>query len=94
MIFGKLPRLAVNWFSQAEVFKRYWDQVMNVIEALDKDIIVIKAAPITVADLASITTYNRAIVNDSNSTIFADIVVGGGTDIVPVYFDGIDWRIG
>lgn len=28
----KLPRLAINWQSQPEMLRRYWDQAMNIIE--------------------------------------------------------------
>lgn len=36
----------------------------------------------------------RAFVTDSAGTTFASVVTGGGTDGVPVYCDGTDWRIG
>ena len=36
----------------------------------------------------------RRIVTDANSTAFASIVTGGGANIVPVYYDGSNWRIG
>lgn len=36
----------------------------------------------------------RAYVNDANATTFASIVAGGGANIVPVYCDGTNWRIG
>ncbi len=50
----------------------------------------------TVATLpaAAVAAYTRAFVSDSNSTTFAAVVAGGGADRVPVYSDGIDWRIG
>ena len=40
------------------------------------------------------TQGDRRTVTDANATTFASVVAGGGTDIVPVYFDGTDWRIG
>lgn len=36
----------------------------------------------------------RAFVTDATVTTFASIVAGGGSNNVPVYFDGTDWRIG
>lgn len=36
----------------------------------------------------------RAFVTDANSTTFAATVVGGGSNIVPVYSDGTNWKIG
>ncbi|WP_157072480.1 hypothetical protein [Brevundimonas bacteroides] len=36
----------------------------------------------------------RAFVSDANATTFASIVAGGGSNGVPVYSDGTNWRIG
>ena len=36
----------------------------------------------------------RDFVTDANATTFASIVAGGGTNKVPVYDDGSNWRIG
>lgn len=36
----------------------------------------------------------RLFVTDATSTTFASIVAGGGSDKVPVYSDGTNWRIG
>lgn len=101
MAISRLPRLAINWFSQPETFRRYWDQVLTGIEDLRSSfettslaIDEIRAAPIVVDDLALITDYNRAIVSDATTAVFGDVVVGGGANTVPVYFDGADWRIG
>jgi hypothetical protein len=33
-------------------------------------------------------------VSDASATTFASIVAGGGTNKVPVYDDGVSWRIG
>ena len=52
---------------------------------------------VTVATLpaaaAGLTGY-RAFVTDANATTFASIVAGGGSNGVPVYCDGTNWRIG
>jgi hypothetical protein len=51
----------------------------------------------TVALLPAAAAENqgyRAFVTDANATAFASIVAGGGTNPVPVYSDGTDWRIG
>ena len=65
---------------------------------------VIALAPVifknfTVATLpaAASNTYGKAFVTDANATMTAGIgaiVVGGGANIVPVYCDGTNWRIG
>ena len=48
----------------------------------------------TVASLGAATVGYRAMVTDANATTFASIVAGGGSNIVPVYADGTNWRIG
>lgn len=51
----------------------------------------------TVAQLAAAATAGagaRAVVTDANATTFAAIVAGGGANVVPVYSDGTNWRIG
>jgi len=101
MAISRLPRLLINWFSQPETFRRYWDQFATAIEdlrgsfeTLSANIDEIRAEPILVDDLTLVVDYNRAIVSDATTTGFNDPVVGGGTEIVPVFFDGTIWRIG
>ena len=36
----------------------------------------------------------RALATDATSTTFLTTVVGGGTNAVPVVFDGVNWVIG
>jgi hypothetical protein len=50
----------------------------------------------TVALLPSASIYAacRFLVTDANATTFASVVVGGGANNIPVYSDGISWRIG
>lgn len=43
---------------------------------------------------ATPTSGDRAMVTDASATTFASVVAGGGANIVPVFFDGTDWRIG
>lgn len=52
--------------------------------------------PYSVASLpaAASNAYARAFATDANATTFASIVAGGGANIVPVYSDGTNWRIG
>lgn len=51
---------------------------------------------ITVAELIDPSDLPgaRCIVSDATTTTFASVVVGGGSNTVPVYSDGTDWRIG
>jgi len=51
----------------------------------------------TVAALVAAGTAGagaRAVVTDANATTFHAIVAGGGADVVPVFSDGTNWRIG
>jgi hypothetical protein len=36
----------------------------------------------------------RSFASDADATIFYSVVAGGGTNYVPVFSDGTDWRIG
>ena len=50
---------------------------------------------VTVASLGSAANAGvRKFVSDANATTFASIVAGGGSNSVPVYSDGTNWRIG
>jgi hypothetical protein len=55
-----------------------------------------KTAVTTVATLptAGITIGTRAMVNDANAPTFGSTVTGGGSALVPVYYDGTNWRVG
>lgn len=60
------------------------------------DSIGAKLPTLTVGTLpaaASHTGY-RANVSDANATTFNSIVAAGGTNYVPVFCDGTNWRIG
>ena len=51
----------------------------------------------TVAALAAAATAGagaRAVVTDASATTFHSIVAGGGANVVPVFSDGTNWRIG
>lgn len=52
---------------------------------------------VTVASLPAANTVGagaRSFVTDANATTYASIVAGGGSNAVPVYSDGTNWRIG
>ncbi len=56
-----------------------------------------KVEAVTVANLPSASTSGagaRAFVSDANATTFNSIVAGGGANLVPVFSDGTNWRIG
>jgi len=53
--------------------------------------------PVAVASLpaaASALAGGRMFVTDANATTFNSVVAGGGTNKVPVFCDGTNWRIG
>jgi hypothetical protein len=52
--------------------------------------------PIDVASLNSsgADAGSRAIVFDADLPIFGQVVIGDGGTMVPVYYDGSDWRVG
>lgn len=48
----------------------------------------------TVATLPTATAGSRAFVSDASGSTFLSTVSGGGTTFVPVFYDGVNWRIG
>jgi hypothetical protein len=57
----------------------------------------INTTPVLVANLPAAATAGsgaRAFVTNATATTFASIVAGGGSNGVPVYSDGTNWRIG
>jgi len=49
----------------------------------------------TVSELPTGATEGaRGYVTDANATTFRSVVAGGGSNRVPVFYDGTDWRIG
>lgn len=59
--------------------------------------LALSPTPVNVADLIAAGTAGvgaRAFVLDANATTFASIAAGSGANPVPVYSDGINWRIG
>jgi hypothetical protein len=57
----------------------------------------IKVAPVTFANLPSAATAGagaRAMCSDSNTATFNATVAGGGANIVPVFSNGTDWKVG
>ncbi len=55
------------------------------------------SAPVAVTSLIACNTQTagvRAMVNNATASTFNSIVAGGGANIVPVFCDGTNWRIG
>lgn len=77
----------------------YWlNQVLDSIRDALSDVwpTPIRLQDYAVADLPAAADWDcaRAFVTDANATTFASIVAGGGANKVPVYSDGVNWRIG
>lgn len=65
-----------------------------VIDNVNVDIAILQT-PTTVAGLGGAApSGKRRFVTDANATTFHSIVAGGGSNNVPVYSDGTNWRIG
>jgi hypothetical protein len=57
----------------------------------------VKTGAVAVGALPSAATAGagaRMVVTDANATTFASVVAGGGANIVPVFSNGTNWRIG
>jgi hypothetical protein len=46
------------------------------------------------ANISITTAGARVIINNGNTTTFRAIVGGGGSNIVPIFYDGTNWRVG
>ena len=81
------PRKVRFYIGGIEVFTVGADSVDSLIP--------FKLKTYTVATLpASPVKGWVAMVTDANATTFASTVVGGGSNNVPVYYDGTNWKIG
>jgi hypothetical protein len=63
---------------------------LNALVRVGPPSVTVATLPAAAAGLAGY----RAFVTDANATTFASIVAGGGSNGVPVYCDGTNWRIG
>jgi hypothetical protein len=69
-----------------------WYDVMKGLEKLGLSDLA--AITTTVAGLPSATKGGRYFVTDATASTFNSIVAGGGSNNVPVFADGTNWRIG
>lgn len=65
------------------------NQIIQVMKALEAKVTTVSGLP-----AASASQGLRRMVTDATAVTFQSIVAGGGTNIVPVYCDGTNWRIG
>jgi hypothetical protein len=80
------------------VFRLYFVRLQAILGELGTAGGIIPPTTVyTVATLPSAVTSGvsaRAFVSDANATTFASTVAGGGANKVPVYSDGVNWKIG
>lgn len=67
--------------------------------AVSGDIVTstVKTTPVAFASLpsaAAVGAGTRAFITNSNSTTFNALAAAGGSNNVPVFSDGVNWRIG
>jgi hypothetical protein len=94
---GRVPEQI--WLNTAYVYKFVLQTSVGVAVWTKDNIPGANSAipPVVVANLPSaalIDAGSRAFVSDATVTTFASVVVGGGSNTVPVYSDGVNWRIG
>lgn len=99
-----LPLAPEDWNRQYQdqlnnVLRLYFNRIDAILNGFQSSetINTISFTVYTVATLPSAVTLGsgtKAFVSDANATTFASIVVGGGSNKVPVYSDGTNWRIG
>lgn len=75
----------------ANLLSKKYGVIPKTYADLDMPIII---TPVTVSSLSVTSAGSRAFVTDATTTTFGTIAVGGGTNKVPVYSDGTNWRIG
>ena len=80
------------------VLRLYFNRLDSILAQLSAaDLSTISTTVYTVVTLPSAVTSGvgaRTFVSDANATTFASTVAGGGSNKVPVYSDGTNWRIG
>jgi len=53
----------------------------------------VKTGVYTVATLPTPSAGMRAYVTDASATTYMSTVAGGGANVVPVFYDGTNWKI-
>jgi len=78
------------------VLRLFFNQLNDILTTLVNSYIT-NTSITTVAKLPTASMDNagtRTFVSDATVTTFGSTVVGGGTNTVPVYSTGINWKIG
>jgi len=79
------------------VLRLYFNRLDNLLAQLQTSGVIPAITNYTVATLPSAVTSGagaRSFVTDALGPTFGATVVGAGTVKVPVYSDGVDWKVG
>lgn len=73
-----------------------WYTFISSVSLVGKviDLPINRVDPITGQPIRVVDVGARALVTDATAVTFGTGVLGGGSNTVPVYFDGLVWRIG
>ena len=80
----------------SNILRLYFNQLNNVLNVIVNSYTV-GTTVYTVATLPSAVTSGagtRTFVSDSSTTTFNATVAGGGTNTVPVFSNGTNWKVG
>ena len=79
-----------------DVLRLFFNQINSVLSVLN-DSYITNTSITTVAKLPTASSANagtRTFVSDSTTTTFNATVTGGGTNTVPVFSNGTNWKVG
>jgi hypothetical protein len=94
IVAPRLPNSTVeydqNYINElTNILRLYFNQVDSAVNR--------PSTPVTVAKLSSAVISGvgaRGFVTDSSVSTFGSTVAGGGSNKVPVYSDGTNWKVG
>ena len=89
--------MATTNFQSGTVIASAWLNDVNGVtynKTFPDGSVALSTAIYTVSTLPTANFGYRAFVSDATATTFGSVVVGGGSNKVPVYADGTNWKIG
>jgi len=92
------PQYSQQYIDQLNnVLRLYFNRLDNLLAQLVASGVIPATTNYTVATLPSAVTSGvgaRSFVTDASDPTFGATVVGAGAVKVPVYSDGVDWKVG
>jgi hypothetical protein len=92
------PQYSQQYIDQLNnVLRLYFNRLDNLLAQLVASGVIPATTNYTVATLPSAVTSGvgaRSFVTDASAPTFGATVVGAGAVKVPVYSDGVDWKVG